>query len=111
MLFWVLYFRTRAFGTIESMKMWLFFSILLAGTFLRFHALDRQSLWDDEMSTIRTVSIPYSQVLNRFQTYEVHPPLYFLQMRLWRGLHMRSLVKLRANSALWGSLGLILIYG
>jgi uncharacterized membrane protein len=77
---------------------------------LRFHALDRQSLWDDEMSTIKTISTPSSEFVHRFATYETHPPIYFLQLKLWRALGMRSLVKLRANSAFWGSLSLILIY-
>jgi len=89
---------------------WLVLGACLIGTGLRFHALDRQSLWDDEMSTLRTISTPRPQVIQRFATYETHPPLYFLQLKLWRALHFRSLVKLRANSALWGSLGLFLAY-
>jgi hypothetical protein len=84
--------------------------IFSLGTFLRFHALDRQSLWDDEMSTIHTISTPKPQLIQRFETYETHPPLYFLQLKLWRVMGFRSLVKLRANSALWGSLSLFLIY-
>src|SRR4029077_9920336 len=80
------------------------------GVFLRFHELDRQSLWDDEMATLRTISTPTNALLHRFASYETHPPLYFLQLRLWRTLHLRSLVKLRANSAFWGSLSLFLIY-
>src|SRR5262249_31115854 len=77
---------------------------------MRFHSLDRQSLWDDEMSTVQTCATPLHEVLHRFATYEIHPPLYYLQLRLWESLHLRSLVKLRANSAVWGSLGLLLIY-
>ncbi len=87
-----------------------FLLILSFGTFLRFHALERQSLWDDEMSTIHTISTPAGGLIHRFATYETHPPLYFLQLRLWSALHLRSLVKLRANSALWGSLSLFLVY-
>jgi mannosyltransferase len=84
--------------------------VLILGAFLRFHALDRQSLWDDEMSTIRTISTPVRDVLQRFATYETHPPLYFLQLKVWRALHLRSLVKLRSNSAFWGVLSLFLVY-
>ncbi len=87
-----------------------FWLILLTGVFLRFHALDRQSLWDDEMSTIHTISTPTRGLIHRFASYETHPPLYFLQLKLWTALHFRSLVKLRANSAFWGSLSLFLIY-
>jgi len=88
----------------------LFVLILFIGTFLRFHALDRQSLWDDEMSTVHTITVPRSQIIHRFKTYETHPPLYFLQLRLWRALGGRSLVRLRANSAVWGSIGLVAIF-
>ncbi len=87
-----------------------FLIILGFGVFLRFHALDRQSLWDDEMSTLHTISLAPRAQLHRFATYETHPPLYFLQLKLWRAAHLRSLVKLRANSALWGSLSLLLIF-
>ena len=43
------------------------FLIVLAGAGLRFHALDRQSLWDDEMSTVLTVTIPRARLLPRFR--------------------------------------------
>jgi 4-amino-4-deoxy-L-arabinose transferase-like glycosyltransferase len=88
----------------------LVFLVLLGGVFLRFHALERPSLWDDEMSSIQTISIPRSALLDRFRTYEVHPPLYFLQLRLWRSAFGDTLGALRANSALWGSVSLLLIF-
>src|SRR5258706_14000459 len=53
---------------------------------------------------------PGTAFLAFFPPYEPPPPLYFLQLKIWRALGMRSLVKLRANSALWGSLSLVLIY-
>src|SRR5580658_9574482 len=93
-----------------TVRPYIFWTVLLAGIFFRFHALDRQSLWDDEMSTIHSISTPSGGFIHRFATYETHPPLYFLQLRLWRALHFRSLVKLRANSAFWGSLSLFLAY-
>jgi mannosyltransferase len=77
---------------------------------MRFHALDQQSLWDDEMSTLRTITTPMPAIVQRFATYEAHPPLYFLQLKIWRALQMRSLVKLRANSALWGTVCLLLVF-
>ena len=88
---------------------YIFILLILSRNLPPFHALDRQSLWDDEMSTLRTISMP-GQMIQSFATYETHPPLYFLQLRIWRALAFRSLVKLRANSALWGSLSLFLMY-
>jgi len=77
---------------------------------MRFHALDQQSLWDDEMSSLRTITTPAGELSYRFSTHETHPPLYFLQLKVWSALRMRSLVKLRANSALWGMLSLALVF-
>ena len=88
----------------------LFLALLVVGALLRFHALDRQSLWDDEMSTLHMLTLPSSQVMARFETYETHPTLYFEQLRIWKTLGGRSLVRLRANSALWGSLALVAIF-
>lgn len=85
--------------------------LLILGTFLRFHALDRQSLWDDETFSLAMIQTPPAQALHRFEVFEFHPPLYFLQLKAWQILGARSLVKLRANSAFWGSLALFLIFG
>ena len=77
---------------------------------MRFSVLDRQSLWDDEMSTRLDMRLPLRQWPQRFKTYETHPPLYFLQLRLWQAVAGDSLTALRANSALWGTLSLGLLF-
>jgi mannosyltransferase len=87
-----------------------FLLIFFTGTFLRFHALDRQSLWDDELSTLHTISAPSGQFIHQIENSESHPPLYFLQLKIWEKCHCRSLVRLRANSAFWGSISLLLIF-
>src|SRR4051812_22204041 len=88
----------------------LFLLIIGLGGWMRFHALDRQSLWDDEMSTRKDISMPVTQLLDRFKTYEMHPPLYFVQLKIWQKLTGPSLIAQRANSAVWGTLGLLLIF-
>jgi uncharacterized membrane protein len=94
-----------------TLAAWIIFSFLLmAGAGMRFHVLERQSLWDDEMSTITDIQLPLTQWPQRFATYEMHPPLYFLQLKVWRFFSGDSLAGLRANSAIWGSLSLILIF-
>jgi hypothetical protein len=102
--------NTERLAMTAKSKALLFFLVFLGGAFLRFHTLDRQSLWDDELSTIRTISSSAPQMIQRLETYETHPPLYFIQLKIWRALHGRSLVRLRANSALWGSLSLGLMF-
>lgn len=84
--------------------------ILVLGAGLRFHALDRQSLWDDEMSTLKDLSLPLASWPARFSSYEMHPPLFFLQLRGWEVAAGSSLSALRANSAFWGSVALILMF-
>ena len=88
----------------------IFLLIILTGAFFRFHALDRQSLWDDEMSSINQIGQPANQWLPRFRAYETHPPLYFLQLKTWAKVLPPSLSNLRANSALWGTLALLFFY-
>jgi hypothetical protein len=85
-------------------------ALLLIGALLRFHALDHQSLWDDEVATLQTIHTPASQLVERHATYETHPPLYFLQLRVWENVFGGSLRALRANSALWGTLSLAILY-
>src|SRR5690349_13915051 len=84
--------------------------ILFLGTALRFHALARQSLWDDEMSSLKMTSLSASQALEGLKGNDLHPPLYFLQLRIWKHLVGSSLAALRANSALWGSCSLWLLF-
>lgn len=67
-------------------------------------------MWDDEVSTLQTIRTPLPQLLERHATYETHPPLYFLQLRAWAHVFGGSLAALRANSALFGTLTLIVFY-
>jgi len=78
---------------------------------MRFHALERQSLWDDEVSTLSALSVPLRDETAYFRTWDTQPPLYFLQLRLWRYGVGDSLSSLRANSAFWGSLSVAALYG
>lgn len=84
--------------------------VLLAGISIRFAGLTRQSLWDDEMLSVRLASLPVSQLLARLPQADGHPPLFHLQLHFWSLLFGSSLTALRANAAMWGSLGLIAFY-
>lgn len=86
------------------------FGIWAAGAAMRFYALDRQSLWDDELSSIHTSALTGKPLLAQFLTTETHPPLYFAQLRFWRVIGGESLSALRANSAFWGMVSLFLIW-
>jgi uncharacterized membrane protein len=84
------------------------------GIFFRFHALDRQSVWNDEAYTVKNITGSWREAA--YQPVNNHPPFYFAQLRLWRHLStvdphsIPGLSFLRANAALWGCFSLILFY-
>ena len=78
--------------------------LLVAGT-LRFSALDRQGLWDDESFTLRALGI----IAEPMTMAEGAPPLYFLLLRVWVEIVGTSLASVRAFSALWGTAGVALV--
>jgi hypothetical protein len=88
--------------------------LLIGGTILRVSSLDRQSLWNDEVYSMHNIQLPWHEAF--YQPVNDHPPLYFAQLRVWSWLVQPSfqtltgLIKLRANSALWGLLSLILLF-
>lgn len=81
-------------------------AVLIAAALLRCAALDRQSLWDDEVSTLHEVGLVYAPAA----TEPTYPPLYFLLLRGWLRLTVPSYVSARAFSALWGILGVAFVY-
>jgi hypothetical protein len=54
--------------------------LLAAAAFLRFYRLDWQSLWLDELYTMREGDprIPWSETISLVNAYENKSPLYFL---------------------------------
>ena len=76
---------------------------------IRFAALGRQSLWDDEMFTLKVLAHSVSEWRKVFGN-EGHPPFYFLQLRLWSLVVGSSLAALRANSAAWGTASVAAFY-
>jgi hypothetical protein len=82
--------------------------LVVLGTFLRFWALDRQSLWNDEMFSLSRASASVAELRANI-TDDGHPPLHAVQLMGWARLVGDSVGALRANSALWGSLSLALV--
>ncbi|MEO0561450.1 MAG: glycosyltransferase family 39 protein [Chloroflexota bacterium] len=84
--------------------------VLLVGAGLRFHALGAQSLWNDEGSS-------YVQATRTFQEIavnaaaDIHPPLYYWTLRVWRGFTGDTEFALRSLSALAGVLTIAFAYG
>ncbi len=74
---------------------------VLLGTFLRFyHNLDI-SLWHDEAFSALLIKYPWSEMIHRIGL-DVHPPIYYITLRLWSYLFSDSLFALRGFSVFFG---------
>lgn len=85
-------------------------ALLLLGTALRAWGLDAQSLWRDEVDTVRFATQPLPDLLSMFVVPGHNGPLYYLLMRPWIGLTGRSDYALRYSALLLGILTLPLAY-
>jgi 4-amino-4-deoxy-L-arabinose transferase-like glycosyltransferase len=84
------------------------FIVLALGVVIRFHGLDRQSLWLDELYSVQS-----SRSLERlayFYTWDLHPPLYSLALWVWMGVAGTSEWAVRLPSALSGCAMLFVIW-
>lgn len=83
----------------------------VAGGAMRFQRLGNQSLWDDEAATLKGIATPtLADEVTFFRSHDPHPPLFFFQLRAWKAVFGSSLGTLRANSALWGTISIPLMY-
>ena len=82
--------------------------ILLLAAGLRFHRIDAQSLWYDEGNSARIAERSIQLILEG-AAGDIHPPLYYLLLSLWRSVFGASETALRGLSAVSG-IGLSLIH-
>ncbi|MGQ9903444.1 MAG: glycosyltransferase family 39 protein, partial [Anaerolineae bacterium] len=91
---------------------WLTLSALLvlaAALTLRLHRLDAQSLWYDEGNSAR-IAERSAQLIIEGAAGDIHPPLYYLALHVWRALFGESEAALRGLSVACG-VGLVLFAG
>lgn len=84
--------------------------LLLAAWAWRLHGLDAQSLWRDEVDSLRFATRALTQVLANFTRPGENGPLFFLLLRPWLALTGHSEYALRFPSVLAGTLALPLIF-
>lgn len=83
-------------------KYWALIFILAGGTALRFyHNLD-VSLWHDEAFSALLIKYPWPEMMYRLGL-DVHPPMYYIFLRLWSYIFGDSLLSLRGMSIFFGS--------
>ncbi len=80
--------------------------LLALGAGLRFYALDRHSLWTDEFFTLCTIGAVHAPLAPSEPT----PPFYFLLLKPWIAAAGSSPGAIRALSAVWGVVGLVVIW-
>lgn len=81
----------------------LLLAALLLGAALRFYHLDAQSFWNDEGNSARLAERSVRLIIEG-AAGDVHPPGYYLLLRIWRDLTGGSEFSLRSFSALCGVL-------
>ncbi len=79
--------------------------ILVLAVSLRFYLLDGQSFWNDEGNSAR-IAERSLQLITEGAAGDIHPPLYYYLLHLWRGIFGSSEVALRSLSA---ALGVVLV--
>ncbi|MBI5530142.1 MAG: glycosyltransferase family 39 protein [Candidatus Doudnabacteria bacterium] len=76
--------------------------ILIAGVLLRFyHNLDI-SLWHDEAFSALMIRYPWGEMFYRLGL-DVHPPMYYVALRLWHYIFGESMLSLRGFSIFFGT--------
>ena len=85
-------------------------AVIILGAYLRLTALNRQSLWFDEIDVVVRAQRPLGQVLHTFVQQGENGPLYNLMLALWIRVAGISEIAVRFPSAVAGTLAIPLIY-
>jgi len=80
--------------------------VILLSIFLRFYNLGTESVWLDEVESIRESGLSIQGIANSAN----QPPLYFLLLRGWISLFGTSEIAIRSLSAIFGVSTVIVIY-
>ncbi len=82
---------------------------MLIGLAFRFYNNTAISLWHDEAFSVLLLRYPWGEMFYRIGL-DVHPPAYYVFLRLWSYAFGDSLLALRGFSVLFGLLGALMTY-
>lgn len=86
-------------------------AVMLLGFLLLVHELDRTALWADEGWTINaTESRNPIETVSEWVAVDVHPPLFFIGLDLWRVFTGDTIFELRYYSVLLSMLGIAVAF-
>jgi uncharacterized membrane protein len=80
---------------------WILLAILLVATAMRLYNLTAISLWHDEAFSALLINYPWHEMMYRIGL-DVHPPAYYIALRLWADVLGHSMWSLRGFSAFFG---------
>lgn len=84
-------------------------AIIFLGSILRLYKLTAVSLWHDESFSALLIRYPYKEMIDRI-ILDVHPPLYYMLLRIWDFMLGDSLFSLRLFSVFFGILTVYFTY-
>lgn len=84
-------------------------ALLTVGLLLRLTAMGRDGLWVDEIFSASYTNLSLFETVVACMRFDVHPPLYYLQLNLWSILGHGD-TWLMLNSVLWGMVSLVLVF-
>ncbi len=90
-------------------RLWMAVGVILLSFFLRVHRIGEQRVWWDEGWSVWVSRFSVADILRQTGN-DVHPPLYFELLHLWRLLSGDGEAGLRLLSALLGTLTVALTY-
>src|SRR5580765_1785754 len=77
--------------------------VLAVGGWLRFYGIGAKSVWLDEGFSWQLSQFTFKEIIARTgEPHTVHPPAYFMLLRLWTGVWGQSAVAARSLAAVAG---------
>lgn len=87
----------------------LLISIIILASFLRIYAIDRESLWADELFSVNVVDTDVNKIIETTAN-DTHPPLYYLILYYWMKLFGDSESSIRFPSVIFSIISVYIIY-
>lgn len=96
----------------DRLSDFMLWGIILVALLLRMWLLltyNEQGLFYDELQSVVFSHSSWSEVIRNVQTFDVHPPLYYLQLHYWMNFGTND-IWLKTNSLLWSLVAVISLY-
>jgi uncharacterized membrane protein len=90
-------------------KYWILISIIILGATLRLYHFTAISLWHDEAFSALLIRYPWREMIYHIGL-DVHPPAYYILLRLWHYLFGDAVWSLRGFSVFFGAATIPMAY-